>query len=467
MSRCHCITLVCLVPSLAVKLKNLISVLVERPFGNRDRMSRPVMSGMEINSKPAHESLILGATLTLAFVIRLGVRIAFGEDDFWRNSYYIYYSLAQNIVSGNGFCFESTCAWLPPLYPLFLTLSVFSGKNYLLVVVPQALLGAGTALCAFLIGRHIFNASVGILACAIAAVYPYYVMHDTALQETGMVTFCTALSVSLLLRASKLNRNADWFLAGMALGAIPLIRVSGAPAVGVGLLWCAVWGASGNSLERLRKSLALVLAVVVVTGPWLMWTYHLTGTPVLSSQTGSALWTGNNPETFSRYPAESIDRSRDQAWLRLSDTDRADLQRLENDENARSSWFSRRALVYMRENPLPVLQGMFRKLDAAFSWRLNPYRGPLAQAAYSIAYVPVAIVGLIGMFLARRRREVILIGMLFVAFICVTAVFWAHTSHRSYLDVYWIVFAASVVQSAWTSLTSSRTRFSGVPFVSL
>ena len=55
------------------------------------------------------------------------------------------------------------------------------------------------------------------------------------------------------------------------------------------------------------------------------------------------------------------------------------------------------------------------------------------------------------MFLTRRRPEVILIGMLFLAFISVTAVFWAHSSHRSYLDVYWIVFAASVVEKVWTT----------------
>ncbi len=48
-------------------------------------------------------------------------------------------------------------------------------------------------------------------------------MHDTALQETGTVTFCAALAMWLLLRAGKLNRNIDWFLAGVALGAIPLI----------------------------------------------------------------------------------------------------------------------------------------------------------------------------------------------------------------------------------------------------
>jgi hypothetical protein len=160
---------------------------------------------------------------------------------------------------------------------------------------------------------------------------------------------------------------------------------------------------------------------------------------------------GNNSQTFSRYPAGSIDRSRDEAWLKLSEQDRVDLQQLANDENARSNWFANRALVYMRKNPLLVLKGVVRKLEAAFSWRLNPLREPPVQLAYSIAYVPVAIFGLFGMYLARRRREVILIGMLFLAFICVTAVFWAHTSHRSYLDVYLIVFAASVMERLWSS----------------
>lgn len=412
------------------------------------------MSG--IHFKSPHLALILGAILTLAFSIRVGVRLAFGKDGFWTSSYSIYWKLADNIVSGDGFCiqiafgFGNTCAWLPPVYPLFLTLPVLLGGNYLFIVVPQALLGAGTALCAFMIGRHIFNASVGILACAIAAFYPYYVMHDTALQETGMVTFCTALAMWLLLRASKLNRNIDWFLAGVALGTIPLIRASVAPAVGVGLVWCAVWGASGNYLERLRKSLVLLLAVASVTGPWLMRTYHLTGAPVFSSQTGYALWMGNNARTFSHYPKKSIDLSRNEAWVNLLETDWADLQQLPNDEIVRSNSFAHRAVAYMRENPLLVLQGMFRKLDAAFSWRLNPSREPLAQAAYSIAYVPVAILGVVGMLLARGRREVILIVMLFIAFICVTAVFWAHTVHRSYLDVYLIVFAASAVERLWS-----------------
>jgi len=408
------------------------------------------------SSKVPHQRLILAVLLAAAFIARFGVRVAFGEDYFWQDSYAIYYDLAENVISGKGFCFETTCAWLPPLYPLFLTLSVLAGKNYLLVVVPQALMGSGTALCAFLMGRHIFNASTGILACGITAIYPYYVMHDTALQETGMVTFCTVLSVWLLLRASRHKRNGDWFLAGLAFGSIALVRASVAPAAGVALLWVAIWGVQGNAWARLRKCMILLLALMVMLGPWLIRTYRLTGAVMLNSQNGQALWTGNNAETFSHYPDESIDLSRDEAWSKLTPADQAELERLADNEIATSNWFGHRALEFIGANPWVVLQGAVRKLEAGFSWRLNPLREPLAQAAYSIAYVPVAMLGIIGMFLARRKCAVVLVGMLFLAFICVTAVFWAHTSHRSYLDVYWIIFAASIMEKLWSHLMLLR-----------
>ncbi len=400
----------------------------------------------EVNAKGSRQRLLVAALLAAAFLARLGARMAFGEEYFWTNSYGIYYELAENVLIGKGFCFDTTCAWLPPLYPLFLTLSASAGKNYLLVVVPQALMGTGTAFCAFLIGRHIFNATVGVLACAITAFYPYYVMHDTALQETGMVTFCMALSVWLLLRAGRLNRDRDWVLAGLALGSIALLRASAAPVAGVGLLWTAIWGAQGNIWARLRKSSILLLAVAVMVGPWLIRTYDLTGAAVLNSQNGEALWTGNNSETFSHYPEGSIDRSRDEAWSKLTPADRVELDRLADNEIATSNWFAHRALEFIWANPWLVLQGAFRKLEAGFSWRLNPVREPLAQAVYFLGYVPVAVLGVVGVLLARRRCETILIGMLFLAFMGVTAVFWAHTSHRSYLDVYWIVFAASVME---------------------
>jgi 4-amino-4-deoxy-L-arabinose transferase-like glycosyltransferase len=268
-------------------------------------------------------------------------------------------------------------------------------------------------------------------------------MHDTALQDTVMVTFCIALSVWLLLRASRHNRTWDWLLAGAAFASIALVRASAAPIIGVALLWTVVWGPPGTIWTRVRASSILVLTIIAILLPWLIHTYRISGT-ILSTDTGYALWASNNPETFSRYPAKSIDQSTAQALSKLTPDDLAQLRKLSDDPAAKSNWYSHRAMKFVLANPAQALQGVVRKLDAAFSWRLNPFREPLAQAAYAIGYVPVAILGTVGMFLARRRPETALIAMLFLAFMIVTAVFIAHTSHRSHLDVYWAIFAAAV-----------------------
>src|SRR5881296_3798698 len=189
--------------------------------------------------------LVLVLVAVAAFGVRLVVRVGFGENYFWTNSYSDYYDLAQNVLAGKGLCFETTCAWWPPLYPLFLALTAVFGKHYLLIVIPQALIGTGTALLAFLIGKEIFGIRAGIIASIITAFYPYYVMHDTALQETGMITSFVALAVSLLLRASRSNRGQDWFLAGLALGGIALTRASTAPFIPlalIGTIWTGVPG---------------------------------------------------------------------------------------------------------------------------------------------------------------------------------------------------------------------------------
>ena len=394
---------------------------------------------------PARFVLVLVAVA--AFGVRLAVRMAFGEDYFWTNSYSAYYDLAQNVLAGKGLCFETTCAWWPPLYPLFLTLTAVFGNHYLLIVIPQALIGTGTALLAFLIGKEIFGVRTGLIASMITAFYPYYVMHDTALQETGMITSFVALSVWLLLRASRLDRGRDWFLAGLALGAIVLTRASTAPFIPLALIW-AIWtGVPGDFKQRLGKAVILGTALLLTVGPWLIRTWRVSGAPVLSSQTGRALWIGNNPQTFSFYPYQSIDRSTAAAAEKLSAEDNAELERLSADEIQTSRWFQEKGLGFIREHPALTLQAFLRKLIAGFSWKLNPLREPLAQWSYAAFYIPVSILGAVGIFLALGRRETLLIVMAFVSFIGVTGVFWAHTSHRSYLDVYLTIFAASLLDS--------------------
>lgn len=387
---------------------------------------------------------ILAAILGAAFAARLGARFVQGEAHYWANSYSYLYTLADGVARGAGFCQAAGCE-RPPLYLTFLALTTFAGKNWLLIVIPQAAMGAATALLAFLIGRRMFTPTTGLLAAAGVAFYPYYVIHDTALQDTAMVTFTLALAVWLLVRGAQDQHFSDWVLAGIALGALVLVRAAMAPSVAAVLIWAPVWGMRGPFPVRLRNATILLAAIAVTVSPWLAYTYRVTSTPVLTTDTGYLLWQGNNPGVFAYYPAESIDRSVFEEFGRLPPNEQATLDRLSGNPAAVSERYKRRAIEFMREDPWRTLRNAARKLEAAFSWTFNPFRGALAQWVYALSYVPVALLGITGMALARRRPETMLIAMLYLAFIGVSAVFFAHTSHRSYLDVYWIVFAASVL----------------------
>jgi hypothetical protein len=100
------------------------------------------------------------------------------------------------------------------------------------------------------------------------------------------------------------------------------------------------------------------------------------------------------------------------------------------------------ALAYVEADPGAALTGALRKIAAGFSWVMSPRREPLVQRIYFLSYAPISILGLLGMVLARRAWRVhSLIYLQFLAFVAVSAIFWAHTSHRTYLDVYLIVFS--------------------------
>jgi len=70
----------------------------------------------------------------------------------------------------------------------------------------------------------------------------------------------------------------------------------------------------------------------------------------------------------------------------------------------------------------------------------------LRNLVHALSYGLVMALGLWGMWSERQNwREHLIFYALFVSFAVVTAVFFGHTNYRSYLDVYWIVFAAGIL----------------------
>jgi 4-amino-4-deoxy-L-arabinose transferase-like glycosyltransferase len=387
----------------------------------------------------------------LAFGLRVAARLHSGIADFWVNGYRFFFAMAQNIAEGKGIGIEGAAtAFRVPLYPIFLAGLTLGHKAFWPIAIAQSAIGAGTVFCAALLARQIYGgpraATAATLAAAMAAVYPYYVIHDTALEETSLFTLLTLAAVLLLRRTAETSRMATGALAGVLLGLDVLTRATIAPFALLAPLWL-FWQ------RRMHAGLACAFLLVLTVAPWLIRNDIVMGVPTLSTETGIELWNGNNGYLFQHYPAESSDLSKAEALHALSAEEQRELDRIEDNEELTNRWFLGKAFAYMRAHPGQTAVDGLRKIAAAFDWLPSPRRGRMANLAYALSYGPVMLLGVWGMW--RRRgcwRQDAAIYLLFAAFIAVTAVFWAHTSHRAYLDVYWMVFAAGGLAEAWAAL---------------
>jgi asparagine N-glycosylation enzyme membrane subunit Stt3 len=117
--------------------------------------------------------VVVGAAAIGVF-LRVVIRLAGGETAFLDNSYRFYLTLAENVVSGVGFCYGpgESCALRMPLYPLFLSPFVASGLVYPAVIIAQAMLGGLLVWITFVAGRELFDERAAVVAAIATALNP-------------------------------------------------------------------------------------------------------------------------------------------------------------------------------------------------------------------------------------------------------------------------------------------------------
>jgi hypothetical protein len=380
---------------------------------------------------------VLGAVVA-ATVLRIGLRLFEGRDAFFENSYRFYLTLAENLVSGAGLCYApaEACALRMPLYPIFLSPFVISGTVYPGVVVVQGVLGGLLVWLAWWTGRELFNQGVGVMAAAATAVNPYAVVHDTALQDTVLVNVLMAASIALLLRSARGGRQLHWWFAGLAIA----LAIMTTARIALFAPMAIAWGVA-VSATRVKTAVALSVPVLVLAGGWMVRNDRLVGAPVLTLEGGEALYFGNSPLTFTHFPRESIDLTAGEIET-LPVTSRTALEALTADDAERDRLYRRWAVDYIRAEPLAVAWGAVRKLWVVVSAELSPERGPLVQWGYRLTFLTLHLLAIAGA-VGAGGRDHRLVALIVAAFAVTTAVFWAHTSHKSYLDPLIFIYAAA------------------------
>ena len=216
----------------------------------------------------------------LGFVLRFGTRLSTGAADFWVNGYGLLFDLARNVAAGHGLTLDGVhaTAFRMPLYPLFLAAVTLGRQTFLPLVIAQSMIGSATVWCAALLASEMFGSAAAVIAALITAVYPYYVVHDTALQDTSLFTLLTLISVILLLRTRRSGSGVTAFCAGVLLGADVLTRAALAPfAVGAPVL--LAFAGAGGWRKEWRSAVVCAAALGLTILPWLFRSWMLTGHP--------------------------------------------------------------------------------------------------------------------------------------------------------------------------------------------
>ncbi|MCB8943829.1 MAG: glycosyltransferase family 39 protein [Ardenticatenaceae bacterium] len=152
---------------------------------------------------------------------------------------------------------------------LFFYLMAFStwlfGPTILALRLPAALLGTGSVMAAYALGRRAFHKQVGLLAAGLTAVSLWPIMESRWALRAVSLTFFTALTLFFMLRGWQNGRRRDWLLGGLSLGLTMYTYIPSRAFPAVILVWLIwLWWFDRPRLRQQWSHIALSLLIALL-----------------------------------------------------------------------------------------------------------------------------------------------------------------------------------------------------------
>lgn len=402
---------------------------------------------------------LVGLAIRVAYVLIARADISFGGDA------YFYHAGANLLADGEGFIspFEyelgrsTPAAEHPPLYLIYLAVPSALGLTSTLThLLWSCALGSTTIVLVGYLGRAVAGARVGLLAAAIAAVYPNMWIPDGALQAETLAMTMTAL---VLLLAYRYLQQPGWgWLAavGAASGGAALARSELALLVPLLIVPMVLLTRTVEIRQRLRWLGVSVLAAAVVVAPWIGYNLARFERPVLLSTQFEILlasancddvYYGSNVGYFTVVCALDV-KIREELGPEL-------------DQSEQASAYRRAALDYINDHKprLPAVVaarvgrvlGVFRPTQQLRIERVLDGREAWAARAGLISFYAVALLAITGAIVLRRRCRAPIYPLLAVpALVLITvAVTYGNLRFRAPAEVSLAVLAAVAIRTGY------------------
>jgi hypothetical protein len=247
-----------------------------------------------------HARRLILASAALGLLLRLAFGLLYWVDQPLTHDEQEYLALARGLRSGIGFTYpndiESGTAQQfgrAPGYPLFLA-AIDAGRPLpshvpARVKIAQSVVAAAIVWVIGVIALNAAGPRAGIVAAAIAAVYPPLIaMPAYALSET---VYCL-LALATVMAVQKTVDDRSWrlgLLAGALAGVAALTRPALLFFIPLACLWMIVRG-------QIALAVVVALAAAAAIAPWTARNLRVHDRFVLiASEGGVTFWTGNHP----------------------------------------------------------------------------------------------------------------------------------------------------------------------------
>jgi 4-amino-4-deoxy-L-arabinose transferase-like glycosyltransferase len=373
-----------------------------------------------------------------------------------------YHAIAGILADGKGFV--SPGAYLksgisipsaphPPLWPLLLALPARLGlRTYTEQQLIATLVGTGTVVVVGCAGRRLVDARIGLVAAAIAAVYPNFFLYERDLLAETLALFLVALALLLAFRFRDQPSLLRAVLLGATCGLLALTRSEQVLLIFLLLVPLLLLAREETWRRRLTWLAISVVAAIAVIAPWTAYnTSRFEHLVFLSHELGPTMVEANCDATYSG----SDIGYRSGPCLKLSPSNRIGPG---EDGSTRDAATRRVAIDYIRAHdgrvPLVVLAregrawGLFRPFQQIRFESGRGTRPPVMGVGFA-AYWALSIAAVIGVIILRRRHVPVfpLLAPILTAVIGIALTFGS-VRYRTPADVSIVLLAAVAISRA-------------------
>lgn len=229
------------------------------------------------------DALAIGTVALVAAAIR--VAFAFRVPVFMLRDSISYFLPAWDLLNGLGF---DLSVRRTPVYPWFLAgaMSLF-GEELLAIAFAQHLLGLGSAVLVYLLGRQLFGRAAGLLAALVTALNGALLISEHYLMPEVLLIALLLLTLLAFLHALRTERHRWFATAGLLLGVTLLCKPVAQVLIPVFPMAAAL--AYGSARRAVVPGLLIGAGVVAVMAPWMLRNTLVHGSPTTAGALGQTL----------------------------------------------------------------------------------------------------------------------------------------------------------------------------------